>query len=215
MTEDEQRYLSGQPKLSRSDKNKKMKKMNRTLNYLIALVSVLIVIVTIIILNNRDQTPTETAVENKVPTESEEVVEDQDEAIEELVEEPSDSDTEEIDSADGNVISQSADANVIEVWTNPGWEPYATKQTGTHTSVFQEGHIDYEEKLAAAFSVLPIAQETSYVRSARNNGDANSARIVVSNKDNTGNYRVIIEWVDGQGWKPISVDVLHNVEGVK
>ena len=202
MTEEEQKFLSETRMTRRSKEKKSLQDMNRKLNYGIAIVSVLIVIVTAIILNNRDNA---------------EVLEEAEPQQEEL--QPSEAPVEEPEPAeetlesDENVVSQSADANVIEVWTNASWQPYPKAQTGTHTSVFEAGHIDYEEKLAAAFSVLPIEQADSIVTSARNNGDAKSARIVISNKD--GNYRVIINWVEQQGWLPTTVDVLHSTDGVR
>ena len=219
MSEEEQRFLSEKklPKRSRSNRkgnqNENLDKMNRKLNYLIAIVSVLIIISTVIILNTRYEAPAEEVSENEQqsPEQTETAKEEHSEADSEgVVTVP----TEEIDATD-NIIAQSADANVIEVWTNDAWQPYPTQQTGNHTSVFEKGNIDYEEKLAAAFSVLPIEQQSSYVLSARNNGDTKSARIVVTNKDKSENYRVIIEWIDGQGWKPVSVDVLHSADGVK
>ena len=215
MSEDEQRYLS-EPKRasrSRSRKEQNLQKMNRTLNYLIALVSVLIIVATVIILNTRYEAPEQQASEDDSKSVEQTETEEQ-EPPAETVQEDSTQETDQMDET-VNTITQSADANVIEVWTNEAWQPYATQQTGAHSSVFEKGNIDYEEKLAAAFSVLPIDQESSYVLSARNNGDVNSARIVVSNKDKSENYRVIIEWIDGQGWKPISVDVLHSADGVK
>ena len=212
MTEDKQKILSRkQLKRSRTDKGKQLQQMNRTLNYGIAIVSVLIVLVTVIILNGREdyQSVEPTEQQDKAPVVNETETEEKAVVEEEDVVYPETSSTGE------HTISQSADANVIEVWTNETWMPYKTAQTGTHTSVFEDGHIDYEEKLAATFSVLPIEQQISYVLSARNNGDAKSARIVVSNKDKSENYRVIIEWIEGEGWLPTSVDVLHSVDGVR
>ena len=208
MTEEEQKELVGK-RLTRSKKNEQnaLKSMNRNLNIGIAIVSTLLIIVTAVILNGRDTVEDTTSKEQDVTPAVEQKQEEQPVVNEE--EQPTEV------SEGENVVSESADANVIEVWTNPSWQPYVTTQTGAHTSVFEAGHIDYEEKLAAAFSVLPIEQADSYVTSARNNGDAKSARIVVTNKDKTKNYRVIIEWIEGQGWLPTSVDVLQSAEGVR
>jgi hypothetical protein len=208
LTEEEQKVLVGK-RLTRSKRKeqKALESMNRKLNLGIAIVSTLIIIVTAIILNGRDTVENTTSKEQDVTP----AVEPQQEEQPVVNEEAQPTEVSEGE----NVVSESADANVIEVWTNPSWQPYPTKQTGAHTSVFEERHIDYEEKLAAAFSVLPIEQADSYVTSARNNGDAKSARIVVTNKDKSENYRVIIEWIEGQGWLATSVDVLQSAEGVR
>lgn len=205
MSEEEQKVLVGK-RSSRHRKNEQtpLQRMNRKLNIAIAIVSALIILVTTIILNNRETVTEQPAVESPSTQENEQ----------QPIEETPVEQAEPIEDGD-NIISQSADANVKEVWTNPAWQPYPTKQTEPHTSVFELNHPDYEEKLAAAFSVLPIEQETSYVTSARNNGDAKSARIVVTNKDKSEGYRVIIQWVEQEGWLPLSVDVLYNVDGVK
>lgn len=209
MTEEEQKVLVGKrSKRSKSNERTPLQNMNRKLNVGIAIVSVLLLLVTAIILNGRDNVEKAAPKEEQTPAPTEQPQQE---------EQPIASDEEQpVEVSEGdNIVAESADANVIEVWTNPAWQPFVTKQTGTHTSVFEGGHIDYEEKLAAAFSVLPIEQAESYVTSARNNGDAKSARIVVTNKDKSENYRVIIHWVEGQGWQPVSVDVLHSAEGVK
>ncbi|MER2000525.1 MAG: YrrS family protein, partial [Lysinibacillus sp.] len=209
LTEEEQKELVGK-RLTRSSRNEQsaLESMNRKLNIGIAIVSTLILIVTAVILNGRGSVEDSAAKEEQNGTPA---VEQQQEEQPVINEEKPPTEVSEGE----NVISESADANVIEVWTNPSWQPFPTKQTGEHTSVFEAGHIDYEEKLAAAFTVLPIEQANSYVTSARNNGDAKSARIVVTNKDKSENYRVIIQWVEGQGWLPTSVDVLQSAEGVR
>lgn len=214
MSEEEHKTLVGRKRSERPNSEMTpLQKMNRKLNIAIAIVSLLILFVTITILNNRpEETSSKASTEEQ--TEQIELTEKTEPQTNEQEDSVAPEPTEE--TVDGeNTISESADANVIEVWTNEAWTPYPTKQTGSHASVFESGHIDYEEKLAAAFSVLPIDQENSIVTSARNNGDAQSARIVMTNKEKTENYRVIIQWKDGEGWLPTSVDVLYNVDGVR
>jgi hypothetical protein len=41
-----------------------------------------------------------------------------------------------------------------------------------------------------------------------NNGNPNSSIGTVSTKDKQQTYRVYIEWIDGQGWKPTKVEKL-------
>ncbi|MER2114905.1 MAG: YrrS family protein, partial [Solibacillus isronensis] len=74
-------------------------------------------------------------------------------------------------------------------------------------------HIDYEEKLKAIFSVIDLQQENSIVLRVNNNGSAESAIAVVTSMDKEQKYRVSIEWVDNEGWKPVQVEVLTTLEG--
>ena len=210
MSRDEQNEIP-QRKRSNNEERTPLEKMNRKLNVGIAIVSACIILITSIILMNRPEAPDVSTVEQQAETAPSEQPTDEATPTPAPINEEATPSTDE----EGNTIQQSADANVVEVWTNEAWQPYPTAQTGSHTSVFEKGHIDYEEKLAAAFSVLPIEQQNSIVTSARNNGDAKSARIVVTTVEKTENYRVIIQWIDGEGWLPTSVDVLYNVDGVR
>ncbi len=114
---------------------------------------------------------------------------------------------------DGAVINASDDPLVAEVWTSDAWQAYPTAQTGEHQSTFAQGHIDYEEKLQSIFSVVPIEQQESIIWSVKNNGNAKSAIAVISSNDKTQKYRVAIEWIEQQGWKPVQVEVLNTLEG--
>lgn len=200
--------------------NRRKEKMDRTLNYLIGIVSVLIVISVIVIFtgNEDEEAAKEPAEETPVesqPIEEEENAVEEDEEVEsepvpqdeEEAEEPTESET------NAPKVSSSDQPAVDEVWTNDAWKPYATAQTGEHTSTFTEGDIDYEEKLKAIYSVIPLDQQESILWSIRNNGNAKSAVAVLSSKDKAQKYRVAIEWIDDQGWKPQQVEVLNTLEG--
>ncbi|WP_107838759.1 YrrS family protein [Metasolibacillus meyeri] len=221
-----------QTKNSRSEyrqhRQQKNNKMNRLLNYLIAFVVVLIGITSYIIFFTGDdkaveKEPVEQPADKDVNTNdiSEENHETNDNAQNETneVDEPdvSDSDqqtegtSEENDAT--NVTTSSTDPLVDEVVVNPNWQPTKTTQTGPHTSVFQGGHIDYEEKLATVFAVVPLEQANSILWNIGNNGSADTAIAVVSSNDKTEKYRVSIEWVANEGWKPVKLEKLNTIEG--
>lgn len=223
MSKEEKEQLD-HPQPATRTKRRKDYKMDRTLNYLIGIVSVLIVISLIVIFTgNEDEKIAEESAEetpvDKKPVEEEENEEGIEEDSEETdlqpstqEEEPAEEEPIEADSG-APIVSSSNQLAVDEVWTNEAWEPYPTAQTGEHTSTFTEGHIDYEEKLNAIYSVIPLEQQESILWSIKNNGNAKSAIAVISSNDKVQKFRVAIEWIDGQGWMPQQVEVLNTLEG--
>lgn len=223
MSKEEKEHLD-HPQPATRTKRRKDYKMDRTLNYLIGIVSVLIVISLIVIFTgNEDEKIAEESAEetpvDKKPVEEEENEEGIEEDSEETdlqpstqEEEPAEEEPTEADSG-APTVSSSNQPTVDEVWTNDAWEPYPTAQTGEHTSTFTEGHVDYEEKLNAIYSVIPLEQQESILWSIKNNGNAKSAIAVISSNDKVQKFRVAIEWIDGQGWMPQQVEVLNTLEG--
>ncbi|MBW9235350.1 YrrS family protein, partial [Leptospira santarosai] len=55
------------------------------------------------------------------------------------------------DSTTGGTVTStpSDDPLVSERIVNTAWKPIGTSQTGEHTSVYSEGHVDWDEKLKA------------------------------------------------------------------
>ena len=213
--------------LTRSQENtrtsrRKENKMNRTLNYLIALVSALLVITLGVIFMTGDDDEAEQQLQTEdVASQSDveqDTQEDETEAGQSATDDATNDQAVEDDSTvdtsqDEAVINASDDPLVAEVWTSDAWQAYPTAQTGEHQSTFAEGHIDYEEKIRSIFSVVPIEQQESIIWSVKNNGNAKSAIAVISSNDKTQKYRVAIEWVEQQGWKPVQVEVLNTLEG--
>lgn len=219
MSKKEKEHLDPSQPGTRTKRRKE--KMDRTLNYLIGIVSVLIVISLIVIFTgNKDEEKAKEPVED-TPVESQPIEEEAhgEEPNEEAEPEPSPQDEEAIEDEPAEsedsapTVSSSEQPSVDEVWTSDAWKPYPTAQTGEHASTFAEGHIDYEEKLKAIYSVIPLDQQESILWSIKNNGNAKSAIAVLSSKDKEQKYRVAIEWIDGQGWKPQQVEVLNTLEG--
>ena len=226
---------------SRSQRRQqKNNSMNRLLNYLIALVIVLIGIASYIIFFTGDdqaaeQEPNEQQTDehandvntndrNEQDTDANDVSQNQSDdfnessASQETDESNSSNDSQQTghsseDSTQENIAMPSTDPLVDEVIVNPNWQPTKTAQTEPHTSVFKEGHIDYEEKLATVFAATSLSADDSIVWNFKNNGSANTAIAVVSSADKTEKYRVSIEWVANEGWKPVKLEKLNTIEG--
>ncbi|WP_431027276.1 YrrS family protein [Lysinibacillus sp. LZ02] len=229
MDKKEMEYLTRSQGNTRT-KRRKEDKMNRVLNYLIALVSALIVISLFIIFTMQDD---DEVVEEAQTEETSSGTENESSSVvdetEETTKEPSNMDDpvaeeeetelateeeEELETDQGsNVVNASDNPLVDEVWTSETWQPYATAQTGEHRSTFDTNHIDYQEKLGAIYSVIPINEQEGIIWSVKNNGNAQSAIAVISSNDKVQKYRVAIEWVEQQGWKPIQVEVLNTLDG--
>ncbi|RKJ56469.1 DUF1510 family protein, partial [Butyricicoccus sp. 1XD8-22] len=47
----------------------------------------------------------------------------------------------------------------------------------------------------------------------KNNGSSDSAISVISSKDQAEKYRVTIQWIANQGWKPVKVEKLKQIDG--
>jgi len=224
--ERKRRFQTRQQYAEQQSKQTKFQKADKRLNYLIAIVAVLIVATLIFIITqepepeNKAEQDSPAEVATDVPeddagqeTEDNETETNVPEEVEEEDTVTDETETEQPTSESGDTVSPSDDPSVKEVITNPNWPAYPTAQTGEHVSTYEKGHIDYEEKLKAIFSVLDLQQENSIVLRVNNNGSTESAIAVVTSMDKEQKYRVSIEWVDNEGWKPVQVEVLTTLEG--
>ncbi len=86
------------------------------------------------------------------------------------------------------------------------WEPVGTSQTGPHRSSYELGSTDWNEKLKAVESVMGISADEMTIWKIGGNGGPQQSYARVS-KAGSGNqvYSIELEWIDGKGWKPISV----------
>lgn len=225
--ERKRRFQTRQQYADQKSKQTKFQKADKRLNYLIAIVAVLIV-ATLIFIITQDPSPENEAEQQESPEEVAIDVQEEDAGqetednepetnVQEEVEEDVDSldETEQPTSGSGDIVSSSSDPAVKEVITNPNWPAYPTAQTGEHVSTYEKGHIDYEEKLKAIFSVIDLQQENSIVLRVNNNGSAQNAIAVVTSMDKEQKYRVSIEWIDNEGWKPVQVEVLSTLVGMR
>jgi hypothetical protein len=133
-------------------------------------------------------------------------------AAEEPTEDPESND--ETTSEGGSVTSTpSNDPLVSESIVNSAWEPVKTSQTGTHASVYDKGHVDWNEKVQAISYATGLATNNMIIWQLSNGGGPQKSIGVVSSNDKQEKYRVYLQWVDGQGWKPEKMETLKTLEG--
>jgi cytoskeletal protein RodZ len=212
---------------SRFNQRSKRRKTNLILNGLIGIVLVLIIVVSgIIFLGNDDKATTEKEQVQGVEASSE-VNEGEESMIKETKESSSDADEEDsstdssassdesseetssTDNEEAIVTEGGADSNVVRTIVNPNWKPIGTVQTGEHTNVY-EG-VDWDEMVAAIGYATGLSKDNMTIKFLGNDGH-NKSKGTVFSKDKTQIYRVSIEWVDGEGWKPTLVEELASVE---
>ncbi|WP_404404024.1 YrrS family protein [Jeotgalibacillus malaysiensis] len=86
------------------------------------------------------------------------------------------------------------------------FKPVGTEQTGEHVSSYEEGSVDWNEKLKAAAYATGLDMSTMTVWWVGNDGGPQKARVdVASPGAGAAEYRVHMEWVDQKGWKPVKV----------
>jgi len=107
----------------------------------------------------------------------------------------------------------SNDPVVEETVINTSWEPVGTKQTGKHVSVYEKGSVDWNEKINAITYATGLNADNMYVMMIKNGGGPQKSIGVVQSKDKSKKYRVHLEFIDGEGWKPVKMDVLKTLEG--
>lgn len=221
--ERKRRFQTRQQYAEHKAKETKFELADKSLNYLIGIVAILILVTLIFIISREPSSTNESeqqeqsqsadvATNEQTDDDAEKVVED-DETVNGVAEDEEQLSQGDLATQSENTVTPSADPIVQEVLTNPGWQAYPTAQTGNHVSTYEKGHIDYEEKLKAIFSVLELEQDNSIISSVKNNGNAKNAIAVVTSMDKQQIYRVSIEWFDNEGWKPIQVEILTTVEG--
>lgn len=221
--------MKGNSRESRFGKREKRKKTNIILNSLIAFVIVLIIVVSAKIFfggNNDQAVPADeqTASESK---QNESNQEDQDNEIEqdkskdkENADKESDKEEKEAEENEAEdepeedkeqvVTEGGSGPDVEKTIENPAWKPVGTSQSGEHTAVYDQNHVDWQEMLSAISYATGIEQGNMTVWFLGNNGP-NSSVGTISTKDQSEKYRVYIDWVDGEGWKPSKVEVLNEI----
>lgn len=107
----------------------------------------------------------------------------------------------------------SNDPIVEETVINTSWEPVGTKQKGDHVSVYQKDSVDWNEKVNAVSYATGLDANNMYVMMIKNGGGPQKSIATVQSKDESQKYRVHMEWVDGEGWKPVKMDVLNTLQG--
>lgn len=232
MTNTQRRYAS------RNNRPNKPNRTNTILNALIGVVILLIVITAGIIFLGNDEPekanesdknqsevkggedkPGATGVpeagsetdDSEVGTEEIETPEEDTEAKEEDSEESTTTE----DSATGGTVKStpSDDPLVSESIVNTAWKPVGTSQTGEHVSVYSEGHVDWNEKVKALAYTTGLAENDMIIWRIENGGGPQKSIGIVSSGNKEEKYRVYLQWVDGQGWKPEKMETLKTLDG--
>lgn len=84
-------------------------------------------------------------------------------------------------------------------------EPIGTSQTGTHTSSYEEGSVDWNEKLKAIRLATGLDENMTVWKIANGGGPQKSIAEVSPDGKPGERYTVNLEWVDQKGWKVTSV----------
>ncbi|MFK4333430.1 septum formation inhibitor MinC [Bacillus sp. RC240] len=91
--------------------------------------------------------------------------------------------------------------------TNPSWKPIGTEQGAKPAMKFKEGTVDWNE-MKKAISYAVDAPEGQLIFDFIGNNGENKAYGNVRDKQSNKKYKVDIDWVENQGWKPVSVQVV-------
>jgi len=205
--------LNNDSQNSRSGYRAKRKKTNLVLNSLIIIVLLLIIFVayTIFVSGGDDkaapkkETPKteqkETVHKEKKAKEDKKVTKDASTSENSAKDDQKSEEASTPEKPDESQAVVSEDGTTIE---NPSWKPVGTTQTGEHTPVYSG--VDWEEMLNAISYATEIDKNNMTVYwLGRDQSKANASIGTVSSKDTKEKYKVFIEWVDGQGWKPTQV----------
>lgn len=207
MSNEERDSITRSEFVRREQRTSKEKKLDRLLNVLITIVVILIVINLMIIFNDDGK---EIAQENVTDKTIDKVVVDDETDPSEVTKEEVPDDNSQVTQF---VISPSDDPIVEELIVDATWEVTPTKQKGEHVSSYDRNHIDYKEKLETFLNAVNLTEQETIFWSVRNNGSTTKSKAVLSTRDKTKMYRVSIEWVDNEGWKPVQVERLKQLEG--
>jgi cell division protein FtsN len=135
-------------------------------------------------------------------------------AKEEAAKEKEKETTKEDSTTGGTVTSTPSDDPIVaERVVNTAWKPVGTSQTGEHVSIYSEGHVDWNEKLKAISYTTGLSADNMIVWIIQNGGGPQKSIGVVSSKNKEEKYRVYLQWVDGEGWKPEKMETLKTLDG--
>lgn len=211
MSKKDRESLTRSENVRREQRMLKQKKLDRLLNLLIAIVVLLIFINLYIIFSGDDDK--EIAQEQSSEAKIDKPVEKRSNVTTEEDEEDMEQETSEMKHVSQVEIFPSDDPLVEELLIDASWQPTPTSQTGEHISTYKKGDIDYEEKLVTFLSAVQLQKEEVIFWSVRSYGSTDTSKAVLSTKDKSKIYRVSIEWVNEQGWKPVKVEKLKQLEG--
>ncbi|MGR9049281.1 YrrS family protein [Halobacillus faecis] len=119
-----------------------------------------------------------------------------------------------IEDEKGLKIEKSDDPNVERVITKD-WPviPTEMETNGEHRITYQSGSQDYKELQEAIRSAVGLSEDNIIYWDVSNRGHHQKAKATVSDKNKTGYLRVQIDWIEGQGYKPVKLEILKNKNG--
>ncbi|PES81258.1 FMN-dependent NADH-azoreductase [Bacillus cereus] len=91
--------------------------------------------------------------------------------------------------------------------TNSSWKAIGTEQGAKPAMKFKEGTVDWNEMKKAISYAVDVPESQLIFDFIGNNGE-NKAYGNVRDKQSNKKYKVDIDWVENQGWKPVSVQVI-------
>ena len=209
---------------SRIDKYEKRRKTTKSITVLLIIGGILIVFLLFIWIFGGDGKKSEESNEasteiqrdendsNDTMFEDEEDPIEKDESDEDDAKDKNDEDKEEKkeDDEEDEVETEEvepSDANVSKAYTG-NWEPVGTKQSGSHTTNYDDGSQDRIEIKEAVQLATGLQDMTELW--VGNGGDQKVIATVASS-DETDIYRVYLSWVDEKGWQPTKVEELKEV----
>jgi|GEM_PF-604146 len=116
-------------------------------------------------------------------------------------------------SEEDTVIEESDQENVAKI-VKKDWEPVPTEMNtnGNHTISYDKNSQDWNELINAVSKATGLSKDNMITWWIGNGGSPQKAEATVSNKEKTEHYRVFIHWIDGEGYKPVKLEVLEEKE---
>lgn len=109
-------------------------------------------------------------------------------------------------------IERTEEDVVAETIVNTTWQAIGTEQIGEHISSYDGKSIDWIEKKKAIAYAIGYPVDSLNYKKVKNGGSPQKSIGIVDVKGSAEKYRVYIEWIDGQGWKPVKVDILTTLD---
>lgn len=201
----------------RSEIRSKRRKTNMVLNGLIGLVLLLIIIVSVSIFSKDDPETKqqEQTVENKINTNdngneaTKSAKQDQD-TSEDNASNESENAAETEKEQDEPTITEGGGDNIQRTIVDPSWEPIGTTQSGPNANET----VDWDERVKALAYAINVDESNMTVWYLSRNGQEQAIGTVTAKDNPQQAYRVYLEWVDDEGWKPSKVEeLIENDKG--
>lgn len=112
------------------------------------------------------------------------------------------------DAEDQEVVTEGGSGpDVNKTIVNPAWEPLETAQANPNPNEY--GGQNWNEMVQAITYATGIDESNMTILFLGNNGPNKSVGTILQ-KDTKQKYRVYIDWVEGSGWQPTSVEELNG-----